>query len=130
MLFRSIENEVALASSMWHTVLGVTITPKPFKDLKQALAATRGNSSLQLWVSDYTQATLDTYATIGLPFAQNSPLNVVNYGQNSSTDAAQQQALQLKLASRIPGIQTDEEMDLRADQQLSEEVAWLPVYRI
>src|SRR6185437_4755825 len=90
--------EVNAARQRWSEVLGITVVLRPMKNLSQAIAATRGKISLQLWAADYTPAYRDPYALVGLPFAQDSPLNAVNFGQNASADAAAQQELQRTLA--------------------------------
>jgi oligopeptide transport system substrate-binding protein len=123
-------SEVKLAQQMWKTSLGITVKLQPRANLNQAIAATRGNASLQFWAADYTPSFLDPYALVGLPFAQNSPLNTVNYGQNSSAGAAQQQALQSSL-SPAQHMGYDQLTLLQvyqyADQALTSEAAWVPI---
>ena len=56
-------------------------------------------------------------------------LNTMNYGQNSAMDVAQQQAVQQALvqadASTVPADRLQQYQ--RAEQQLVNDVAWLPI---
>lgn len=128
----SLANEVRAARQRWSEVLGITVVLRPMNNLSQAIAATRGNRSLQLWAADYTPAYRDPYALVGLPFAQGSLLNAVNFGQNSSADAAAQQELQRTLAGNtLPtGTTSAVQMYQQADQTLVADVAWLPISMI
>ena len=121
--------EVKLAQQMWKETLGIEVTLRPMNNLTQAIAATRGNSSLQLWAADYTPPYLDPYALVGLPFAQGSPLNAVNYGHNTSFDAANQQAVQASVSLHTPSLDDAQRLQIYqdADQTLMSEVAWLPI---
>lgn len=127
--------EVELAIQMWKTNLGIQVTPRPVSNIDHAIAATRGNASLQLWAADYAPPYPDLQAWISLPFSQESPLNAVNYGQNHSPDAQNQKALQASLKKEDTwhtGDGDQERMQVyeSAEQQLVNEVAWLPLYMV
>ena len=125
--------EVKLASQMWKTTLGIEVTLRPDHNLAQAIAATRGNASLQLWAANYTPSYPDPYAMVVLPFAQGSPLNAVNYGQNDAFDAAQQQVLQKSVSANDALLRSSPQRLLiyqHVDQTLVSEVAWLPIYMV
>ena len=129
----NLTSEVELAQQEWKTLFGVEVTLRPVNHLAQAIAGTRGNASLQLWAADYTPAYPDPYALLGLPFAPDSSLNAVNYGQNTSSDAAQQQAWQSILSSdalNSTNRQLGSQPYLNADQALISDVAWLPIYMV
>lgn len=113
--------EVAKAQLMWLHVLGIKVKLRPVHDLQRAIAATRGNASLQFWVADYMQPNLSAYATLALPFMAGSPWNTVNYGQTDKQKLLQQSLLAF---SSSPAFQQVYDEDLAAD------VAWLPIYRL
>jgi ABC-type oligopeptide transport system substrate-binding subunit len=129
----NLASEVELARLRWQEVLDIKVTLRAVANLDQTLVATHGNASLQLWAADYTPSYLDPYALVGSPFAQGSPLNAVNYGQNTSADAASQQALQNSLSTYLlASISVRGRLQIyqQAEQSLLADVAWLPIYMV
>jgi len=66
-----------------------------------------------------------------LQFDKGSPYNTMNYGQNNSPNAAQQQATQqlLEQADSTTDPPVRVQLYQQAEQQLVEDVAWLPIYQ-
>ena len=127
-------NEVTTVIQMWNQVLGITsIKPDPVDKNKlfSSITNTTNNSSLQLWRVDWFADYPDPQDWITLQFAKGESDNNMNYGQNNSPDATQQQAAQQQM------LQADSMSDQTArmqaynqiEQQLINDVAWLPVYQ-
>jgi len=80
------------------------------------------------WIADYP----DPQDWTTLQFDKGVPNNNMNYGQNNTSDAAQQQATQRLLEQA--DINPDQTARLaqynQAEQQLVNDVAWLPMYQV
>ena len=88
---------IAAMIQMWQNVLGVDIKSDGVEigKLIDALTATANNpGGLQFWVAGWGADYPDPQEFLTLQFDKDSPFNIGNYGQNSSADAAQQQATQ------------------------------------
>jgi oligopeptide transport system substrate-binding protein len=119
---------------MWQTVLGVTVKPQivSFGRLVQ-LASNTTNSAgpLQMWIlvwlSDYT----DPQDWLSHFFSKGADNNSFNYGQNSSTDAVQQQQVQQELLQA--DVNQDQNARIQAyneaEQQIINDVGWIPFYQ-
>ncbi|HEX7737260.1 MAG TPA: peptide ABC transporter substrate-binding protein [Ktedonobacteraceae bacterium] len=128
-------NEITTVIQMWQQVLGITtIKPDPVDSSKlfSETTQTTGNSSLQLWKVDWIADYPDPQDWITLQFAKGESANNVNYGQNNSTDAAQQQALQTQMEQADVITNQTERMQAynRIEQQLINDVAWIPVQQV
>ena len=126
------DNEVAALIQMWQTTLGVTIRAKPedFNKLLLDVGAAQNNpKGLQFWwlawLADYPDA--QDWTT--LQFDKGVPNNTMNYGQNNTSDAAQQQLVQqeLEAADVNPDQHARLQTYMQAEQQLVNDVAWLPI---
>ena len=129
------DNEVAALQQMWQTTLGVNVkaNPEDFnKLLSDITAATNNANGLQFWgiawIADYP----DPQDWTTLQFDKGVPNNNMNYGQNSTSDAATQQQVQQQLeAADINPDQTSRlQSYMQAEQQLINDVAWLPVEQV
>jgi oligopeptide transport system substrate-binding protein len=129
------DNEVAALVQTWQTVLGISVKPAPVdfnKLLDDITAATNNPHGLQFWgiawIADYP----DPQDWTTLQFDKGVPNNNMNYGQNNSSDAAQQQATQRLLEQA--DINPDQTARLaqynQAEQQLVNDVAWLPMEQV
>ncbi|MGH2480677.1 MAG: peptide ABC transporter substrate-binding protein, partial [Ktedonobacteraceae bacterium] len=129
------EKLVTTAIQMWQQVLGITsIKPDPVEASKifSEINNTTGNNSLQMWKIDWYADYPDPQDWITLQFDKGYSDNNSNYGQNSSTDASTQQALQPKMEA------ADAMLDPTAlqnaynqiEQQLVNDVAWLPLDQV
>ncbi len=129
------DNEVAAMIQMWQSVLNVTVKPDPidFNKLLTETEATFNNPhGLQFWgiawIADYP----DPQDWTTLQFDKGVPNNQMNYGQNSSADAAQQQAVQQALEAADVNPDTTSRMQAynQAEQQLIDDVAWMPMEQV
>jgi oligopeptide transport system substrate-binding protein len=130
-----LDNEVAVLVQTWQNVLGVSVKPAPVdfnKLLDEIVAATNNPQGIQFWnigwIADYP----DPQDWTTLQFDKGVPNNNMNYGQNSTSDVAQQQVNQ-KLMEQAD-INPDQTARLaqynQAEQQLVNDVAWLPMYQV
>ena len=128
-------NEVAAMVQMWQTVLGVSVKPDAIdfnKLLTESEAAYHNPKGLQFWgiawIADYP----DPQDWTTLQFDKNAFYNQVNYGQNSSADAAQQQATQqlLEAADVNPDQASRLQQYNQAEQQLVNDIAWMPMEQV
>jgi oligopeptide transport system substrate-binding protein len=129
------DNEVAALQQMWQNVLGVSVKADPIdfnKLLSEITAATNNPKGLQFWgiawIADYP----DPQDWTTLQFDKGVPNNNMNYGQNNTSDAAQQQAVQqsLEAADVAPAGDARIAMYNQAEQQLVNDVAWLPMEQV
>ena len=76
--------------------------------------------------------TLAPDAWTTLQFDKGANYNQMNYGQNSTSDAVQQQAVQKQLeAADVNADQTSRlQVYNRAEQQLVNDVAWMPMTQV
>jgi len=129
------DNEVAALVQMWQNTLGVSVkaAPEDFnKLLTDSEAALNNPKGLQFWgiawIADYP----DPQDWTTLQFGAGAPYNQINYGQNHSTDAAQQQQTQaaLEAADVNPDQTSRMQAYNQAEQQLVNDVAWLPMEQV
>jgi oligopeptide transport system substrate-binding protein len=112
--------------------LGVSVRAKreDFLKLLQDIEAAQNNpKGLQFWglawIADYP----DPQDWTTLQFDKGSQFNQFNYGQNLTSDSAQQQLVQqeLEAADVNPDQQARLQVYMQAEQQLVNDVAWLPM---
>jgi oligopeptide transport system substrate-binding protein len=133
-------NEIALEISMWSNVLGVTINPHA-EDFNQLLSDVNNtvcqtptdlskcqNKGLAMWwlgwIGDYP----DPQDWTTLQFAKGSANNAWNYGQNLSTVASNQQAVQSELVDADADLGSDRISKYDdAEMKLVNDVAWLTI---
>ncbi len=129
------DNEVAALQQMWQNTLGVSVKADPIdfnKLLSEITAATNNPKGLQFWgigwIADYP----DPQDWTTLQFDKGVPNNNANYGQNNTSDAAQQQAVQqaLEAADINPDQNARLQAYMQAEQQLVNDVAWLPMEQV
>jgi oligopeptide transport system substrate-binding protein len=129
------DNEVAALVQMWQTTLGISVkaNPEDFnKLLTDIVAATNNAKGLQFWgiawIADYP----DPQDWTTLQFDKGVPNNNMNYGQNNTSDASAQQ--QVQQALEAADVNPDQTARLKAymdaEQQLINDVAWLPVEQV
>jgi oligopeptide transport system substrate-binding protein len=129
------DHEVAAIIQMWQSVLGVSVKADPidFNKLLTEIEATLNNPhGLQFWGIAWNADYPDPQDWTTLQFDKGVPNNLMNYGQNSSSDAAQQQAVQQQLeAADVNPDQTSRLLAYnQAEQQLVNDVAWMPVEQV
>lgn len=128
----AIEQEVNLLSQMWQKTLHVTVTANPVDYntlLSQVTTATGNPNGLQFWELSWVAEYPDPQDWLTRQFDRGVPNNNMNYGQNTSTDAAQQQVVQQQLEKADGTSDPTARLALyrQAEQQLVNDVAWLPV---
>jgi oligopeptide transport system substrate-binding protein len=128
------DNQVAAMVQMWQTTLGVRVkaNPEDFNKLKTDLTATTNNpKGLQFWFGGWGADYPDPQDWTTLQFDKGVPNNYMNYGQNSTADAAQQQQVQqaLEAADVNPDQNARLQAYMQAEQQLVNDVAWLPMFQ-
>ena len=129
------DNEVAALLQMWQTTLGVNVKANP-EDFNKLLtdteAALNNPNGLQFWgiawIADYP----DPQDWTTLQFGKGSQYNQINYGQNNTANAADQQQVQRALAAADVNQDQTSRMQAynQAEQQLVNDVAWLPMEQV
>jgi len=129
------DNEVAALTQMWQNTLGISVkaNPEDFNKLLLDMAAAANNpKGLQFWNTSWSADYPDPQDWTTLQFDKGAPNNTMNYGQNSTTEAAQQQQVQQQLEAA--DVNPDQYARLRAynqaEQLLVNDVAWLPVNQV
>ncbi len=127
------EKEVITAIQMWQTVLGITsIKTDPTSKIFSEINNTTGNTSLQMWKIDWYADYPDAQDWITLQFDKGQSSNNSNYGQNTSADASDQQALQPQMETADGTLDQVARMKLynQIEQKLINDVAWLPIDQV
>jgi peptide/nickel transport system substrate-binding protein/oligopeptide transport system substrate-binding protein len=129
---QDLDNEVAAVIQMWQTTLGVSVRAKreDFLKLLQDIEAAQNNpKGLQIWSISWVADYPDPQDWTTGQFDKGVPNNTMNYGQNNTTDAAPQQLVQqeLEAADVNPDQQARLQAYMQAEQQLVNDVAWLPI---
>ena len=128
-------NEFQADQQMWQNTLGVkvNINDEDFnKLLTDVPAATNNPKGLQMWsiawIADYP----DAQDWLTLQFDNGAANNNMNFGQNSTSDAAAQAAAQktMEQADVNPDPASRLQQYYTAEQQLVNDVAWLPIYQV
>jgi peptide/nickel transport system substrate-binding protein/oligopeptide transport system substrate-binding protein len=124
--------EVSSLISTWQNILGIRVTAHPVDYntlLDQVTAATNNPNGLQFWGLFWVDEYPDPQDWLTRQFDRGLPNNNMNYGENTSSDAAQQQAIQQQLEAADTNFQPDTRQQAyqQAEQQLVKDVAWLPM---
>ncbi|MBV9232372.1 MAG: peptide ABC transporter substrate-binding protein [Chloroflexi bacterium] len=127
-------DSVADIIQMWHNAFGITATINPLsdRDLARGVAnATNNPDGLQMWRASWKAVYPDPQDVLELSFGKDESNNNVNYGHNRSTDVFRQQNIQQMLAE--DDVEQDQQARVRSyqyiEQQLVNEVAWLPMWQ-
>jgi oligopeptide transport system substrate-binding protein len=120
---------------MWQQALGVTVTANPLDYntlLAQVVAATGNAQGLQMWGLAWDAEYPDAQDFLTRQFDVGMPDNNMNYGQNASSDASAQQHTQQQLEAADADFQPQARQQAyrKAEQQLVNDVAWLPTEQI
>lgn len=130
------DQEVQSMVQMWLKVLGVTVQTDPVDPntlLDQVSAATGNAQGIQMWGLSWVAEYADPQDWLTRQFGSGSVYNNMNYGQNVSDDAAKQQATQTSLVSADSNTQNNStrlKAYQQAEQQLVNDVAWLPIEQV
>jgi peptide/nickel transport system substrate-binding protein/oligopeptide transport system substrate-binding protein len=125
---------ITMLLQMWQNVLNVNIIPNPvdFNTLNTEQEATKHNSKgLQMWFSGWIADYPDPQDWTTLQFDKDAVGNYMNYGQNTTADALQEQIVQGQLEQADAETNPTYRLQLyqTAEQQLVNVVAWLPLYQ-
>ncbi len=126
------DQEVTAMIQMWQKVLGITVTADPVDYntlLTQVTLATGNPAGLQFWGLTWVAEYPDQQDWLTRQFDRGVPNNNMNYGQNTSSDVAQQQNVQqqLEVADQNTNAAARLQVYQQAEQQLVNDVAWLPM---
>jgi oligopeptide transport system substrate-binding protein len=129
------DQEVQSMVQMWQQVLGITVATNPVDSntlLDQVSAATGNAQGIQMWGLSWVAEYPDPQDWLTRQFDNGSVYNNMNYGQNLSGDAAQQQNIQQSLEKADGNVQSDARLQAYQldEQQLVNDVAWLPVEQV
>ncbi len=127
--------EVTALIQTWKQVLQVTVTPHPVDYntlLDQVTAATNNAQGIQFWGLAWVGEYPDMQDWLTLQFDRGVPNNNMNYGQNQSSDTVEQQHIQQQLETADATMQAQTRLQLyqQAEQQLVNDVAWLPLEQV
>ncbi len=127
-------HEVVALQQMWQTVLGVSVILDLVEVqtlLTEIAAATNNPHGLQFWRINWGADYPDPQDWTTLQFCKGCPNNNMNYGQNSTSAALIQQQVQEQLvqADTLPNGPARYQAYNSAEQQLVNDVAWLPLYQ-
>jgi len=128
------DNEMAVVTQMWQNNLGISVklAPTDFnKMLNEISAAINNPKGLQMWQIGWIADYPDPQDWTTLQFCNGCAQNSMNYGQNHTSDAAAQQQVQTALvaADAMPAGSARFAAYNNAEQQLVNDVAWLPTYQ-
>ena len=128
----SFGQEVNAMIGMWQKTLGVTVTADPvdYNTLLDEVTAATGNAQgLQFWGLAWVAEYPDPQDWLTRQFDSGVPDNSMNYGQNTSTDAALQQLTQKQMEEADANSQENARIQTyqKAEQQLVNDVAWMPM---
>jgi oligopeptide transport system substrate-binding protein len=117
---------------MWQNVLGIDVKPDTVslaQLLNELSTAINNPHGIQMWNLGWGADYPDPQDFLSLQADKGAAYNSMNYGQNNSANAAQQQAIQrvLEQADVNPNQQDRMQQYNQAEQQLVDDVAWLPI---
>jgi len=126
------QDEMKLIQKQWTNTLGITVKledmqGKPIND--RINGSINNPHGLQLWYNGWTVDYPDPQNWTSLQFGKGSVWNAINYGQNQSAGASAQQQVQADLlkADALQDPQQRLKAYQDAEQQLVNDVAWLPI---
>jgi oligopeptide transport system substrate-binding protein len=128
------QQEVTLETQMWQSALGITVNVNDIdytKLLSESQAATGNKKGLMFWGLGWIGYYPDPQDWLSVQFGQGVANNNMNYGQNHALDASQQQAVQKQLNQADSNFNAKSRLQqyMLAEQQLVNDVAWLPIYQ-
>ncbi len=123
-------HEASALQQMWQSVLGIAVETNALPVSILLDSSTRFHCSqfcAFAWQADYP----DPEDWMTLQFGASSLYNTMNYGQNTSAGAAEQQAVQQLLVAADANLDENARLQLynQAEQQLVNDVAWIPMFQ-
>ena len=127
------KNAITAAQQMWQTNLGVNVKVVIVSRAQELTLTTanKGNASLQMWVAGWNADYPDPQDWLSTFFAKGVDYNQSNYGQNNSSAATEQQAVQQDLSKADVTQDQTQRMKLYndAEQKIINDVGWLPLWQ-
>ncbi|MBE3558050.1 MAG: peptide ABC transporter substrate-binding protein [Ktedonobacteraceae bacterium] len=127
------KNVITAVAQQWKTVLGIDVktTAVDFNKLIEITNGTKGNANLQMWYLNWQADYVDPQDWLGVFFEKNADNNLINYGQNNTAVAAQQQAVQEQLQKADVTQDQNERLKLYndAEQKIVNDVGWIPLFQ-
>jgi oligopeptide transport system substrate-binding protein len=125
---------VTLVVQMWQNTLGVDVKVEVVSRAKQLelQTATKNNpKGLQIWQAGWNADYPDPQDWTSTFFSKGADYNQMNYGQNESSTASEQQAVQETLAKADVTKDEAERLKLyyEAEQKIVEHVGWIPIWQ-
>jgi oligopeptide transport system substrate-binding protein len=131
---QSFKDAMTVAVQMWQTVLGIKVNVQTVARAKllSLEIATKGNAGpLQMWQAGWLADYPDPQDWLTTFFDKGSDYNQFNYGQNATSVASEQQAVQQELEQA--DVSQDQTARLKlyndAEQKIINDVGWLPVWQ-
>ncbi|GCE13095.1 peptide ABC transporter substrate-binding protein [Tengunoibacter tsumagoiensis] len=130
------DQEVAALIQQWQKVLGVTVTPDPITDyntlLDKITATTNNSNGLQMWGLGWVAEYPDPQDWLSWQFGQGAFNNNMNYGQNTSSHAAQQQIIQKQMQDADANTTESARLQSyqKAEQDIINDVGWIPISQV
>ncbi|MBV8693913.1 MAG: peptide ABC transporter substrate-binding protein [Chloroflexi bacterium] len=129
------DQEVKMLQQTWQNVLTITVSLQGVDYntlLDKVTAATNNANGLQFWGLAWVGEYPDPQDWLTLQFDRGAFDNTMNYGQNTSANAAKQQMIQQQLEAADADTQSDRRIQMyqQAEQQLVTDVAWLPMEQV
>ncbi len=125
---------ITMLTQMWQSVLGVNVVPDPVTfntSVTEENQAVNNPKGIQMWFAGWVADYPDPQDWTTLQFDKGSAQNSMNYGQNNSTDALQEQVVQHQLEQADAETNPSNRILLydSAEQQLINAVAWIPLFQ-
>ena len=119
---------------MWQNVLGITVKTQAFtfsKLIALSTATVNNPHGLMVWISGWLADYPDPQDWLSTFFQKGSGYNEMNYGQNSSSDAAKQLQVQQTLGQA--DVNLDQTARLKqyntAEEQVVDDVGWISIFQ-
>ncbi len=129
------DREARALQQMWQKNIGVRIELNPLDYstlLDQVTASANNPNGLQFWGLAWIAEYPDPQDWLTVQFGNKAMNNSMNYGQNTSNNAAKQQIIQQQLNNADGDLQADTRIKAyqQAEQALINDVAWIPMQQV
>jgi ABC-type oligopeptide transport system substrate-binding subunit len=134
MLDSDTANLMSVLAQRWQTVLGITVHTSVMEVntlIQQMTDSTGHPGPLQMWFLSYG-GTADPEQWLSIIFGKGATFNNMNYGQNNSSNATEQQAVQAELATADSNLNPQQRTQQYNDAEvkLVNDVGWIPLFQV
>lgn len=134
MLDSDTANLMSVLAQRWQTVLGITVHTSVMEVntlIQQMTDSTGHPGPLQMWFLSYG-GTADPEQWLSIIFGKGATFNNMNYGQNNSGNATEQQAVQAELATADSNLNPQQRIQQYNDAEvkLVNDVGWIPLFQV